>query len=270
MCRRERAAGCGRVKAQNAVPAHRVRTVVAFGGHVHTAARRTRHDRDALGIRLTESVRKTQQLSGAPAIARIRRPNATAEDEAEDGTRTIARRPQHRGLAAARRLIGESTQIAAEYRCAVNRPHVVAARPQHPLAGRKKLQLKDLEGYAWLVPYSRPADLDVIVETFVAGNLEPPRRIVGSDAYRIGMQLLLSSDLLIMVSPNLIAPELAKRPVVLQVLDIDRPTVQRNASLIHPSDRPLTPPAALLLDEVRKVALQASRPAVAGAAVARN
>lgn len=139
---------------------------------------------------------------------------------------------------------------------------VVAARPQHPLARRKKLRLKDLEGYAWLVPYSRPADLDVIVETFVAENLEPPRKIVGSDAYRIGMQLLLSSDLLIMVSPALIAPELAKRPVVLQVLDIDRPTVQRNASLIHPSDRPLTPPAALLLEEVRKVAGLASGSAV--------
>jgi DNA-binding transcriptional LysR family regulator len=136
---------------------------------------------------------------------------------------------------------------------------VVAARPQHPLASRKKLVLKDLEGYAWLVPYSRPADLDVIVETFVAESLEPPRTIVGSDAYRIGMQLLLSSDLLIMVSPALIAPELGKRPAALKVLAIDRPTVQRNASLIYPSNRPLTPPAALLLEEVRQVARTASR-----------
>ena len=137
---------------------------------------------------------------------------------------------------------------------------VIAVRPEHPLAARRNLQLKDLEGQAWLVPYSRPADLDVIIETFVAGNLEPPRNVVGSDAYRIGMQLLLSSDLLIMVSPELIAPELGKRPAALKVLAIDKPTVARNASLIHASDRPLTPPAALLLDEVRKVARAASRP----------
>ena len=137
---------------------------------------------------------------------------------------------------------------------------VIAVRPEHPLASRRNLQLKDLEGQAWLVPYSRPADLDVIIETFVAGNLEPPRNVVGSDAYRIGMQLLLSSDLLIMVSPELIAPELGKRPAALKVLNIDRPTVPRNASLIYASDRPLTPPAALLLDEVRKVARAASRP----------
>ena len=85
---------------------------------------------------------------------------------------------------------------------------VIAARPEHPLARRKTLKLSDLVGYAWLVPYSRPSDLDVIVNTFVAAGLEPPRSIVGSDAYRIGMQLMLSSDLLIMVSPALIAPEL--------------------------------------------------------------
>jgi DNA-binding transcriptional LysR family regulator len=109
------------------------------------------------------------------------------------------------------------------------------------------------------VPYSRPADLDVIIGTFVAENLEPPRNIVGSDAYRIGMQLLLASDLLIMVSPELIAPELGRRPAALKVLNIDRPTVPRNASLIHASDRPLTPTAALLLEEVRKVARAASK-----------
>ncbi len=131
---------------------------------------------------------------------------------------------------------------------------VIAVRPEHPLAGRRRLQLKDLQGCGWLVPYSRPEDLQVIVEAFVAENLEPPREIVGSDAYRIGMQLLLSSDLLIMVSPALIAPELSRRPAVLKVLNIDRPTVHRHASLIFPTGRPLTPPAALLLDEVRNVA----------------
>jgi len=136
---------------------------------------------------------------------------------------------------------------------------VVAARPGHPLARRRRLALKDLEGYAWLVPYSRPTDLQVITDTFVADNLEPPRHIVGSDAYRIGMHRLLESDLLIMVSPALIAPELERRPAALKVLPIDRPTVHRNASLIYPAERPLTPPAALLLEEVRRVARTAGR-----------
>jgi len=131
---------------------------------------------------------------------------------------------------------------------------VIAVRPEHPLAGRKKLQLKDLQGYAWLVPYSRPADLEQIVEAFVAAGLEPPRNVVGSDAYRIGLQLLLASDLLIMVSPALIALELSRKPPVLRVLKLDGPTVRRNASLIYSAERPLTPVADHLLQEVRVAA----------------
>ncbi|MEJ2139724.1 MAG: LysR family transcriptional regulator [Gammaproteobacteria bacterium] len=131
---------------------------------------------------------------------------------------------------------------------------VIAVRPDHPLAKRKTVKLKDLVGCAWLVPYSRPSDLDVIVNTFVTAGLEPPRDIVGSDAYRIGMQLMLSSDLLIMVSPALIAPELNARPAALKALKIAEPAVRRDASLIYPSDRPLTPAAGMLLDEVRRVA----------------
>jgi len=131
---------------------------------------------------------------------------------------------------------------------------VIVARPAHPLARRRKVSLADLQGHAWLVPYSRPADLNVIVEAFVAKDLEPPTRIVGSDAYRIGMQLLLSNDLLLMVSPALIGPELARRPHTLVRINVDQPTVRRNASLIYSRDRPMTPPAERLLAEVRKLA----------------
>ncbi len=131
---------------------------------------------------------------------------------------------------------------------------VVVVRPEHPLADKKKLTLKDLQGYSWLVPYSRPADLQHIVETFVAAELEPPRHFFGSDAYRIGMQLLLSSDVLIMVSPALIAFELSRKTPVLKQLDIDEPTVRRNASLMYSTERPLTPAAELFLNEVRTAA----------------
>lgn len=128
---------------------------------------------------------------------------------------------------------------------------VIVARPEHPLTTRRNLGLADLQGYAWLVPYSRPSDLNVIIEAFVAEDLEPPRHIVGSDAYRVGMHLLLASDLLLMVSPALIGPELRRTPPALRVLDIDRPTVRRNASLIYPSERPMSLPARLLLDTIR-------------------
>ena len=129
---------------------------------------------------------------------------------------------------------------------------VIVCRREHPLAKRRKLKLADLSGYPWLVPYSRPSDLHQIVDTFTAANLEPPTRIIGSDAYRIGMRLLAESDLLVMVSPALVAPELDADDPQLVRLNISKPTIRRHASLIYPKERPLTAAAQLLLDEVRQ------------------
>ena len=129
---------------------------------------------------------------------------------------------------------------------------VIVCRRDHPLAQRKKLKLEDLCGYGWLVPYSRPSDLNTIVDTFVAHNLEPPTQLIGSDAYRIGMELLAQSDLLVMVSPALIDTELDGDSPLLCRLNISKPTIRRHASLIYPRNRPMTAQAKLLLDEVRK------------------
>ncbi len=95
-----------------------------------------------------------------------------------------------------------------------------------------------------------------------AQNLEPPAQIIGSDAYRIGMRLLAESDLLVMVSPALIAPELAGPDPELVQLKIDKPTIRRHASLIYAKERPLSTAARLLLDEV-KLQVQQSRLAMA-------
>jgi DNA-binding transcriptional LysR family regulator len=137
---------------------------------------------------------------------------------------------------------------------------VIVCRQDHPLVSRRRLKLADLQGYPWLVPYSRAGDLHAIVEAFVAENLEPPTQLIGSDAYRIGMRLLRRSDLLMMVAPALVAPELALDGPPLARLKIDRPTIRRHASLIYPRHRPLTPPAQQLLDEVRAQAALANAP----------
>ena len=66
------------------------------------------------------------------------------------------------------------------------------------------------------------------------------------------MRLLAESDLLVMVSPALIGPELSAADQPLVRLKIDKPTIRRHASLIYPKERPLTAAAQLLLDEVRQ------------------
>lgn len=128
---------------------------------------------------------------------------------------------------------------------------VVAARPGHPLAGRASLKLKDLQDYTWLVPYSRASDLKVIIDAFVSERLEPPRRIIGTDAYMVGIHLMLTNDFLIMTPAGLIGGLFGGSTGMLDVLDIDKPTVRRNAHLIYSADRPMSPSAAILLQEVR-------------------
>lgn len=137
---------------------------------------------------------------------------------------------------------------------------IVICRAGHPLAGRARVKLADLQGYPWLVPYSRPSDLNAIVETFVAENLDPPTRVIGSDTWRLGMRLLTRTDLLLMVAPALVNSELAGPEPALARIPIDRPTIRRHASLIYPRNRPLTPPAQLLLDEVRAQASASYKP----------
>lgn len=131
---------------------------------------------------------------------------------------------------------------------------IIVARSGHPLAGRGRLQLADLEGYPWLVPYSRSSDLDTIISAFVTEDLKPPSQVAGSDARHLGLRLLAASDMLLMVSPVLIADDLSADPPKLVRLDIDRPTVRRSGSLIYPVLRPVGTAAGHLLELVRKVA----------------
>ncbi|MEM9302667.1 MAG: LysR family transcriptional regulator [Pseudomonadota bacterium] len=136
---------------------------------------------------------------------------------------------------------------------------VIAARRDHPLAGRRA-QLEELAGFTWLIPYSRPSDRAVIVDAFLAADLDPPRRFIGTDAYRIGMKLLAANDFLLMTPAALVTNRLATTHYGITTLDVSRPTVRRNASLVASAERPMTPVAQALHDAIRKAALGFSAP----------
>lgn len=127
---------------------------------------------------------------------------------------------------------------------------VVVGRTGHPLAGKTNLQLAELQKYTWVVPYSRPSDQKVITDAFIAANLDPPKGIIGSDAFMVGMQLMLNNDFLLMTSPGLVRNTPGQMSA-LEIIDIDRPTVLRHAYLIYSQQRPLSPIATLLMQEIR-------------------
>lgn len=131
---------------------------------------------------------------------------------------------------------------------------VIACGSQHPLLAQSRIQLKDLADYPWLVPYSRPSDKETIITTFLESELSPPTQFVGTDAYRIGMRLIQEHPFLIMTSPLLLQSMSAGEYYGVQILPIEEPTVTRNAALIHLIDRPLTPAATLLFEEIVNIA----------------
>ena len=130
---------------------------------------------------------------------------------------------------------------------------MVVARADHPLAGKKNVSLEDLSGYTWMVPYARSSDMEAILAAFNNEHLEPPKRFIGTDAYMLGMHLILSNDFLIMVQPAMVNHELLSEPALLTRINIDRPTVRRHARLIYPANHPMSPAAKALMEEVKDV-----------------
>ena len=128
---------------------------------------------------------------------------------------------------------------------------VISVRHDHPLANKTNLELADLQNYTWLVPYSRPADLKAINDTFLSENLDPPTKVIGSDAFMVGMNLLINNDFIIMTAPGLVNKMRPNERGMLTVLDIDKPTVKRHAHLIYSAQRPVSSIALLLMQEIR-------------------
>ncbi|MFT4769452.1 MAG: DNA-binding transcriptional LysR family regulator [Glaciecola sp.] len=134
---------------------------------------------------------------------------------------------------------------------------IIVAREKHPVMKLKRPKLKDLQGYTWLVPRRRPSDWHVIRNAFITEGLEAPAHVIRSDAPEVGTQLMLSSDFLFMTSPAMAGRSYdANHRPILHKVNIDRPTVTRHASLVSMSGRKLNPAAEVLMDEIRRSALE--------------
>ena len=131
------------------------------------------------------------------------------------------------------------------------RDDVVVARKNHPLMARKRLELRDLQPYTWIVPANRQTEQQVIIDAFLAENLDPPDRFIWSDAMMTGTYLLLREDYLIMTAPALIGQ--TGQHSLLSRLDIERPTIRRVASVCYLEQMVLTPAAEMLIGAIRNL-----------------
>jgi DNA-binding transcriptional LysR family regulator len=127
---------------------------------------------------------------------------------------------------------------------------IVVARAQHPLFKRKRLRLKDLQGYTWLVARRRSNDWAVVRDAFLAENLDPPQRLIRTDAVMVGTQLMLQDDYLFMVSPTFM--EEGSSESLLKKVPVSRPTVTRHSGLMTMGPRQLNPATMELMNIIRE------------------
>lgn len=131
-----------------------------------------------------------------------------------------------------------------------DRPALVA-RAGHPLAKKEKLCMADLQGYPWVL--SRPgAPLrESLGQFFHKNGVEPPQPAVETGDLALLRGLLMSSDMLTVLSAHQLHYEVATSQ--LAVLPFDMPGLERSIGIMTRKGAHLAPGARVLLDEMETI-----------------
>lgn len=92
----------------------------------------------------------------------------------------------------------------------------VAASALHPLAGRRKVTLRDVADFRWMLPKRNAVSRQALDARFVAAGLEPPLAAVDLEHVSRGLLgLLADSDLLALIPLSALTADLVALPVAL-------------------------------------------------------
>lgn len=125
---------------------------------------------------------------------------------------------------------------------------VLVVRRDHPVADMPDVTLDELRCYPWIVPAARGDVFRQIQLAYIRAGLQPPARIIRSDAIITGTWLFLDDDYIMTASPDLV-DALCSLDVV-RKLPIRETTIVRHACVITRRDMRLSPPASRLLEEI--------------------
>jgi LysR family transcriptional regulator of gallate degradation len=127
----------------------------------------------------------------------------------------------------------------------------LVARVGHPLAQKKKLRIADLQAYPWVL--SRPgAPLrESFGQFFQQRGVEPPEPAVETGDLALLRGLLMSSDMLTVLSAHQLHYEVATSQ--LAVLPFDMPGLERKIGVMTRKGTHLAPGARALLDEMETI-----------------
>lgn len=128
----------------------------------------------------------------------------------------------------------------------------VVARLGHPLIGRRKVRLADLNQHKWIFSAGALLSRQSLLNLFQAANLDPPKVAVESDSLEVTRATLIGTDLLALLPRSAIA--LHERAKLIAVVDFREASWRRSVSICTRRRGSFAPATRLFIDELRKAA----------------
>jgi DNA-binding transcriptional LysR family regulator len=153
-------------------------------------------------------------------------------------------------------LVVRSLGGAGDPRCDFERlfdeSYVVVSGAQNPLARRRRLDLKNLAGEAWVLPPADSVIGGIISDAFRSAGLGTPRASVVTDCPHMRVSLLATGRF-VTVFPASSFKFMAKQSE-LKMLPVDLPASRRPNGIVTLKNRTTGPVAQIFIDCARKVA----------------
>lgn len=101
----------------------------------------------------------------------------------------------------------------------------LVARPNHPLANKKNVDINDLKSSSWVLPSRGSPTWNIFESVFEAENMDLPARYIETGSQALSKELLLTGDYLSLMSVYQIEKELASGALQLvdYPLEVSRP-----------------------------------------------
>jgi DNA-binding transcriptional LysR family regulator len=146
------------------------------------------------------------------------------------------------------------TQDLVSEALAADEPHAVFAGPQHPLAGRKTLQLANLLDQPWILPPAGSLLRDKLSALFLQQGLPLPSNIVETLAVPVIVSLLQQSNLVAALPEEAVQSTCKQGTLTMLIRNL--PLAVGAFGLITRRSHQLSPGAQLMLKTLREIAAE--------------
>ncbi len=104
------------------------------------------------------------------------------------------------------RILDPDTAADLDFEALAEEPHSLVARPQHPLAKRRKLSVNDLVVQSWILPPAESILRERLNAMFLQRGLSLPEKIVETTSLPLTTSLLRRTDMLVALPEEVVRP----------------------------------------------------------------